>query len=244
MLGSLFGVIGNGIAMSLDQCEEAEGCAPNVSEEELAALIAQIEGRIAEIERRIASGSIDSEEGQRLLAGFRQELANFETYKQQLAEYNEAQDDFGDDFGELDEFAEEFDEVLPEPDVEAPEPEQFVPPVIQPRETPVFAAPEPEPELEPAEEAFEELDDEFIEEEIPADEFEDLDEGLEELVPKDEFEELDDEFQEITLKIESELLLGLIQPGHVNQYRGAIDVERGQVVWTGDIVLPASARSY
>ena len=50
------------------------------------------------------------------------------------------------------------------------------PPVIEPDERPIFAA--PEPELEPVEEAFEELDDDFIEEEIPVDEFEDLDEGL------------------------------------------------------------------
>ncbi len=92
--------------MSLDQCEELEGCAPNVTEEELNASVAQLESRIAELERRIEPGAIDSEQGRQLLAGFHQELANFQTDMQQLAAYNEAQDDFGDDFGELDDFAE------------------------------------------------------------------------------------------------------------------------------------------
>jgi hypothetical protein len=111
---SLFGVIGNGIAMSLDQCEEAEGCAPNITTEELDFLIAQLEARIAEIERRSANGTIDGEEGTRLLGGFRQELTNFETYKQQLADYNASQQDFTAEFGEIDEFTEPFDDPEPE----------------------------------------------------------------------------------------------------------------------------------
>ena len=83
------------------------------------------------------------------------------------------------------------------------------PPVIDPDESLIFAA--PEPELEPVEEAF---------------------------------EELDDEFEEITLRIENQLLLGLVQSGQVSHYRGAVDVTRGQVVWTGDIVLRSYARGY
>ncbi len=248
---SLFGVIGNGIALSLDQCEEAEGCAPNVSAEEIDALIAQIEGRISEIERRLAAGAIDADEGQRLLAGFRQELANCQMYKQQLADFEESEQGFGDDFGELDDFAEEFDDVLP---VEAEddggtEPAEF--------EEPQLAAPEPEPEPEPAEEAFEELEDEFTEQEIPADEFEDLDEDLEEDflelddeldIAPDEFENLDDEldeFEELGTEIDHSLLLRLTQHSYVNQYRGAVGIgSNGRVVWTGDIVLPSSARQY
>ncbi len=263
---SLFGVIGSGIALSLDQCEEAEGCAPNVSEEELDALIAQIEGRIAEIERRLATGGIDAADGDRLLTGFRQELTNFRNYKQQLQDFAAAEEDFGDDFGDLDDFAEEFDETLPaaEGDGGPAEGAEF--------EEPQLAA--PEPEAEPTEEAFEELEDEFIEREIPADEFEDLDEGLEDEfieqeIPADEFEDLDedledeipgepdavpdefedldeelDEFEELTA-IEASLLMRLTDRAYVNQYRGAVGIAGdGRVVWTGDIVLPSMARRY
>ena len=248
---SVFGVIGNGIAMSLDQCEEAEGCAPDISEEEIEALIAQIEGRISEIERRLASGDINREEGQRLLAGFQAELKNYQTYQQQLAEFIESQQEFGDDFGELDDFAEEFDEAEPAAtdDTDGSDATEV--------EAPQFAAPEPEPEVEPAEEAFEELEDEFTEEEIPVDEFEDLDEDLEEDVPgldgvpesaPDEFEDLDDEldeFEELATAIDPALIMRLTQHGYVNQYYGAVGIgANGRVVWTGDIVLPSFARQY
>jgi filamentous hemagglutinin family protein len=243
---SLFGVIGNGIAMSLDQCEEAEGCAPNVTTDELDALIAQLEGRIAEIERRNASGAIDGADGTRLLGGFRQELANFQTYKEQLADYNASQQDFTDQFGEIDEFAEEFDEseLVSEEPLDDSLPLENIPSEPAVLETPRFAAPEPLPELEPAEEAFEELDDEFIEQEVPADEFEDLDDEFEEISPFDDFEGEFDEFEELGLKIRRELLLGLVQTGNVNQYRGTIDLANGRVIWTGDIVLPSFARNY
>ncbi len=246
---SLFGVIGNGIALSLDQCEEAEGCAPNVSEEEIDALIAQIEGRISEIERRLASGEIDSAEGQRLLAGFQQELQNYQTYKEQLAAFNESQLEFGDDFGELDDFAEEFDDAEPIDDVSPTDTTDI--------EAPQIAAPAPEPEAEPMEEAFEELEDEFIEQEIPVDEFEDLEEDLEEDFPElddvleeapDEFEDLDeefDEFEELGKEIDPALLLRLTQNANVNEYRGALGIGMdGRVVWTGDIILPSYARQY
>lgn len=246
---SLFGVIGNGIAMSLDQCEEPEGCAPNLSEEEIEALIVQIELRIAEIERRLDSGKIDAEDGQRLLAGFRQELENFQSYRRQLQDYAESADDFGDDFGELDDFAEEFDDALPaaEPDAGGPAAEELG--------APQFAEPEPQPEPEPTEEAFEELEDEFVEEEIPADEFEDLDEGLEEQIPElgpdpdaaPEFEDLDeelDEFEELGERID-EALMRLAQNAYVSQYQGAVGVATdGRVVWTGDIVLPSNAARF
>ena len=247
---SLFGVIGNGIALSLDQCEEAEGCAPNVSEEEIEALIAQIEGRIAGIERRLASGEIDSAEGQQLLAGFQQELKNYQTYQEQLAEFNESQQEFGDDFGELDDFAEEFDDAEPTAadDVSPTDAAEF--------EAPQIAAPEPEPEVEPTEEAFEELEDEFIEQEIPADEFEDLEVDLEKDIPglddvpaaaPDEFEDLDeefDEFEELGTEIDPSLLLRLTQSANVNEYHGALGIGvNGRVVWTGDIVLPSFGRN-
>ncbi|MFT4583043.1 MAG: filamentous hemagglutinin family protein [Gammaproteobacteria bacterium] len=246
---SLFGVIGNGIAMSLDQCEEAEGCAPNITGEEIDSLTTQLESRIAEIEKRSANGVIDAEDGARLLGGFRQELDNFQTYKQQLADYNASQQDFTDEFGEIDEFAEEFDDTEFEPDerFDNAGPLENAPSEPANLEAPRLAAPEPLPELEPAEEAFEELDDDFIEQEVPVDEFDDLDEEFEEIVPledlEDEFEEFE-EFEEIGLKIRRQLLPDLVQAGDVNQYRGVIDLAHGRVIWTGDIVLPSFARNY
>ena len=37
---------------------------------------------------------------------------------------------------------------------------------------------------------------------------------------------------------------GAPSAGQVSHYRGAVDVTRGQVVWTGDIVLRSFARGY
>jgi len=258
---SVFGVIGNGIAMSLDQCEEIEGCAPNITQEELDGFIVQLEGRIEEIGRRLASGAIDSEDGQRLLAGFRHELANFNTYKRQLQAFAEAEDDFGDDFGELDDFAEEFDEALPAAAEDVGD--QAAEPDTTGIEAPQVAEPAAAPAVEPLEEAFEELADEFSEAEIPLDEFEDLDEDLEEEIPADpedfdvapdddfqdldeEFDEFeDDEFEELEEEFDDSLVLALTISATINQYRGAAGLAtNGRVVWTGDIVLPSFARGY
>ena len=65
---SLFGIIGEGIAQSLDQCEDAEGCAPSVTEEELAGFIEILNERITRLEGMLSSGDIDAEDGRRLLA--------------------------------------------------------------------------------------------------------------------------------------------------------------------------------
>jgi DNA repair exonuclease SbcCD ATPase subunit len=222
-----------------------------VTDEELETLIAAVDGRIGDVERRLASGDIEAADGQRQLEGLRQELANLQTYRRQLAEYAEAEDDFGDDFGDLDDFVEEFDEALPaiEQDTGGP--------AAAETEEPRFAAPEPEPEAEPTEEAFEELEDEFIEQEIPEDEFEDLDEEVEDLddglddgldVGPDEFEDLDeelDEFEELGEGSNGPLLRRLTESAYVNHYRGTVGIATdGRVVWTGDIVLPSLAARY
>jgi len=101
---SLFGVIGSGVALSLAQCEEVEGCAPDVTESELDELIVALHARIDELEKRKAESSgVDLSKIEELLAGYRKELSNFEGYKQQLLEYysGDAEDDFeDDDFGD------------------------------------------------------------------------------------------------------------------------------------------------
>lgn len=244
---TLFGVIGNGIAMSLDQCEEAEGCAPNVSDAELDALIVQIEARIVEIRQRLEAGTINADEGAELLAGFERELENFQRYKTQLTEFAESEGGIGeDDFDELDDFAEEFDEPLPEDDFAEPFDDE-----------PQVAEPTPEPELEPTEEAFEEFDDEVIEPLEPesTDEFEELEENLDfeldepeiEEIPEEfqDFEHESDEFEELGMRIDEALILRLTQNLNVNEMRGEIGLAAdGSVTWVGDIVLPSFARRY
>lgn len=244
---TLFGVIGNGIAMSLDQCEEAEGCAPNVSDEELDALIVQIEARVNEIRNRLAAGTIDANEGAELLAGFERELENFRRYKMQLTEFAESQDGGGeDDFDELEDFVEEFDEALPD--------DEFAEPFD---DEPQVAEPTQEPELEPTEEAFEEFDDEVIEplEIESTDEFEELEEDLEfeldapeiEEIPEEfqDFEQESDEFEELGMRIDAALIARLTQNLNVNEMRGELGLTAdGRVTWTGDIVLPSFARRY
>jgi len=121
---TLFGTIGRGIALSLAQCEEIEGCAPNVTEEELVELIEGLEGRIEELERRLVEESDPVERArlEELITGFTQELENFRDYQQQLAEFFEpAEEEFEDEFA--DEFTDEFVEEAPAgpPDVDTVE---------------------------------------------------------------------------------------------------------------------------
>ena len=107
---TLFGQIGTGIALSLNQCEEIEGCAPNVTLEELDQLIAQLEVRLEELEHKLNDSTDTNEEStlQDLYAGYQQELAEFTGYRETLQAYfafSEEDDDFADEF--LDQFADQ-----------------------------------------------------------------------------------------------------------------------------------------
>jgi hypothetical protein len=102
---ALYGTIGQGIALTLEQCEEIEGCAPDVTEEELNQLIEGLQARITELERRLGDPehAADHEQIEELLAGYRKELDNFQGYLQQLQEYYAAEEeaeDFGEEFEE------------------------------------------------------------------------------------------------------------------------------------------------
>jgi hypothetical protein len=100
---SLFGVIGSGVALSLAQCEEVEGCAPDVTEAELDELIVALQARIDELEKRKTEATgADLAKINELLEGYRKELGNFEGYKQQLLEYYSGGDDFDDEFDDED----------------------------------------------------------------------------------------------------------------------------------------------
>jgi hypothetical protein len=99
---TLFGIIGYGIALALAQCEEIEGCAPDVTMEELDSLIAQLEARIEELEKRCAGGDAASCD---LLDRYKEELEKFKGYREQLEEYltvpeEELDEEFEDEFGE------------------------------------------------------------------------------------------------------------------------------------------------
>ena len=241
---SLFGIIGEGIAQSLDQCEDAEGCAPSVTEEELEGFINELSERVSRIEGMMSTGEIDPGEGQPLLAGYREELQAFMDYRTELQAYLARQeaDEFGDDFGD------EFDDVFEAEEVL--EPDQA--PIVE--ETPV----EFEEDLE---ETFEDIE-EPVEDEIPVDIFEDIEEAVEtfEELPGDDpaqepvvpdtsddpdFDTIDDEFEELEEELDDSLLNKIMDPKNVNQLAGAVRVDRrGNVIWGGDIVLPTLHRRF
>ena len=242
---SLFGIIGEGIAQSLDQCEEAEGCAPSVTEEELDGFIAELNDRISRLEGLLAAGEIDTEEGQSLLARYRLELQDFMDYRTELQAYLARQeaDEFGDDFGD------EFDDVFEAEEVLVPVQEEVL------EEQPVEFE-------EAAEETFEDIE-EVVEDEIPTDTAEDVEEAfetfeeptVEELTPEEpaapdisddpDFDTLDDEFEELEEEIDDSLMHNIMNPKNANQLAGAVRVDRrGQVIWGGDIVLPTLHRRF
>jgi hypothetical protein len=118
---TLFGQIGAGLALSLAQCEESEGCAPSISEDEINYLIQSLEARLLELERRLAEESnanvrADLEE---LIEEFNVELKEFDNYRQELEEF------FAEDEDEYEEDADEeldddnfFDENVSSDEVE------------------------------------------------------------------------------------------------------------------------------
>ena len=110
---TLFGTLGEGIAKSLSQCEEEEGCVPNVTFEELEQLIERLRVRIAQLENMLQdertqgvgtellgvdiffdgpTGEEQRDGGQRaelraLLARFKAELQAFLEYREEYLEY-------------------------------------------------------------------------------------------------------------------------------------------------------------
>ncbi len=102
---TLFGQIGSGLALSLSQCEESDGCAPSILEDEINYLIQSLEARLLELERRLAEESspdirADLEE---LIGEFNKELSEFNNYRQELENFF-AEDEYEED--------EEIDEEL------------------------------------------------------------------------------------------------------------------------------------
>ena len=117
---TLNGQIGTGIGLALAQCEEQEGCAPNVTEEELDTIISSLEARLVELQRRLVDETNDDArvELQELIKGFDKELQNFLDYRQQLIEFLAAgeEEEVEDDFEDEEEFDEDLDSLLEESD--------------------------------------------------------------------------------------------------------------------------------
>nr|NIN35931.1 hypothetical protein [Gammaproteobacteria bacterium]NIN62622.1 hypothetical protein [Gammaproteobacteria bacterium]NIO63159.1 hypothetical protein [Gammaproteobacteria bacterium]NIQ20260.1 hypothetical protein [Gammaproteobacteria bacterium]NIT06451.1 hypothetical protein [Gammaproteobacteria bacterium] len=101
---TLFGIIGNGIALALAQCEEIDGCAPNITMDELNELIVQLETRLEELKRRCLEFDIKACD---LIKSYKEELDNFYTYRDELQQYlasiesipEELEDEFTKEFG-------------------------------------------------------------------------------------------------------------------------------------------------
>jgi filamentous hemagglutinin family protein len=148
---TLYGVIGTGIALSLDQCEDLEGCAPRIGEEELNARIAELDAAIE------AAGGGDAS----ALAELERERAEWAAYREELRAFLAAQSDFGNEFIEFEEGA------APAAPVEPPVAEPPAAPPLEPalpaadsledRFEEIEIAPRPPP-AEPPPEEFEEIE--------------------------------------------------------------------------------------
>ena len=92
---TLYGQIGTGVALALAQCEEEEGCAPNVTEEELNALIARLDEQVFELERRLAEESSANARTkiEELIVAYNSRLESFRGYKRALQEFFAAEED-------------------------------------------------------------------------------------------------------------------------------------------------------
>ena len=251
---TLFGVIGDGIAKSLDQCEDAEACAPSVTQEQLTALIDGLTARIAALERSLATGDISAAKGDALLSQYRSELASYLDYQQQLRAYvaKQQQDDVGGN--EFEDVFEAEEKTAPAaqpptdaatkdaPAADAPALDEGSEDLFAPLEdappAPVQTAPEPPPG--DVDEDFETLDESpapvapqtapaapvrpSTKENAPA--------------PADDFEELE-EFPDATLLNE------VLSTYAVNQLAGLVRLDaEGAVIWSGEVILPTLHRRY
>ena len=92
---TLYGQIGTGIALALAQCEEQEGCAPNVTEEELDILISGLEEKVAQLEG-LLDEELDDDERPRieqLLLDYNMLLRDFRQYRESLREFFAVEDE-------------------------------------------------------------------------------------------------------------------------------------------------------
>ena len=90
---TLFGTIGDGIAKSLSQCEEEEGCVPNISLQELDEVVMRLRTRITQLENQLLEVLLDSKSVKRqqelrgLLGSLIDQLDKFLQYREEYMEY-------------------------------------------------------------------------------------------------------------------------------------------------------------
>ncbi|MBX9605645.1 MAG: filamentous hemagglutinin N-terminal domain-containing protein [Gammaproteobacteria bacterium] len=252
---SLFGVIGDGIAKSLDQCEDAEGCAPSVTAEQLVELIGGLDARIATLEKELAAGDIDRAKGETLLARYRAERKNYTDYQAQLEAYNARQAEEqsgGDEFEDVFE-AEETPDAAPAATPESGEaPAAEDAPSLEENSEDLFAPLEdsPVPEAAPAapaatpdvDEGFEMLEDEApaAAPSAPA-----APSSPAPAAPAGGDDGGGDDFEELEELPDASLLNDKFTPGAVNQLAGMLRLDaQGAVTWEGDVLLPTLHRRY
>ncbi|MDR9469419.1 hypothetical protein, partial [Marinospirillum sp.] len=102
---TLFGRLGEGVALDFAQCEEVEGCTPNVTMEELEVTLDQLGMRIQQLEAELET--TDDPERRRqleeLLADYRSQQEEFMAYRNDLQDFTGFEDQLADELGGEDE---------------------------------------------------------------------------------------------------------------------------------------------
>ncbi|SFX70819.1 hypothetical protein, partial [Marinospirillum alkaliphilum] len=98
---TLFGRVGEGVALAFAQCEEVEGCTPDVTVEELTASIDELQLRINQLENELENTSDPARRQvlQQLLEDYRSQQNEFLAYRNDLQDFTGFEQQFEDEFG-------------------------------------------------------------------------------------------------------------------------------------------------
>jgi hypothetical protein len=98
---TLFGRVGEGVALAFAQCEEVEGCTPNVTLEELDTALGQIQLNIRQLEAELEQVKDPERRKQveALLGEYRGRQKEFTAYRTDLADFTGFEAQFEDEFG-------------------------------------------------------------------------------------------------------------------------------------------------
>ncbi|WP_114417029.1 beta strand repeat-containing protein [Marinospirillum perlucidum] len=102
---TLFGRLGEGVALDFAQCEEVEGCTPNVTVEELNASISQLDLRIQQLEAEL-DATEDPERRkqiQELLTQYQAQKEEFLAYREDLQDFTGFEEQLANELGGEDE---------------------------------------------------------------------------------------------------------------------------------------------
>ncbi|WP_231495526.1 beta strand repeat-containing protein [Hylemonella gracilis] len=98
---TLFGRVGEGVALAFAQCEEVEGCTPNVTMEELDTVLGQIQLNIQQLEAELEQAKDPERRKQieALLGEYRGRQKEYTAYRTDLADFTGFEAQFEDEFG-------------------------------------------------------------------------------------------------------------------------------------------------